>query len=294
MTATTQEKVKPATPEEFTARAVEHDRNRESLLADLSVLEDQAGAVMLDDPDAVEALTGRVASLRARADLEGRAAAEARRRAQAARVAGLRGEADALEPEVARIRKDLAAYQSKRDKLLKELETFTRAEWVLKPDPELWQVGGSYSRPARPDEMLLKELREVEEQQTSLRSQAEAVEADPDWVSASERWLVHVTECWDEALTGHRKAAQDLAAARVEIVETAAIVKHDLDSATYVPEWLSKLQARVVELEQHLQGFHEDVTHFRGQGLALADGEVADLMAELGLEVPAGSAGGRE
>lgn len=288
MTASAQEK--SATPAEFTARAVEHDRNRVSLLADLSTLEEQAGAVMLDDPNAVEALTERVASLRARADLEGRAATEARRRAQAARVAGLRAEADAFEPEVARIRKDLAAYRGKRDRLLKELETFTRAEWVLKPEPDLMMVG-MYSRPIRPDESLLEELRVVEEQQAKLRSQADEIEADPDWVSASDLWIEGVREYWDKAVAGHRQAARDLAAARAEIVETATIVKHDLDS-DFTPPWLETLRATVAELEERLQGFPQDVEHFRGQGLELSGAEVSALRAELGLDVLVGTAGG--
>ncbi|WP_346007158.1 hypothetical protein [Janibacter terrae] len=267
---------RPVTPEEFTARAVEHDQKRATLLQDLSVLEEQAGAMMLDDPDAAETLTERVASLRARADLEGRAAVEARSRAREARVAGLREEADAFEPKVARIRKELAEYQDKRDKLLKELEEFTRAEWIVKPDPDALLVG-PYTRPARPDEMLLRELQQIEEQQTALRSQADAVAADPNWEPAEIRRMRQLRADWERKLAGYREELSQLKEWRKDL---------ELRQAQGLPT--EEVAEFVRDTETEIWRLYGDVKSFRDGGLEFSAEELQALRVEFGLDLGAG------
>lgn len=274
------------TPEELWARAQGHEQTESDLRADLVALESQAGGVMLDDPESAEALVGRVVSLRARVALEGRAAAEARKRAQAAHVAGLRAEADALEPETARIRGDLAVYQKQRDKLLKALEDFTRAEWVLKPDPDLRTVG-RYERRLRPDEVLLSEVRAVEERQTALRSQADAAEADQEWMPPALAEATRLRDAWDRTVERYREWAVQLRDAWKVIDEVAEVQKRTREEVLFGDGGFGQLndaRAAAPRLEQALRGFWDDVAHFRREGMDLSDDEVSALKVELGLE----------
>ncbi|WP_433954650.1 hypothetical protein [Janibacter indicus] len=280
---------KQGTPEEFWARAQAHEQTEADLRADLAVLESQAGGVMLDDPGAAEALVGRVASLRARADLEGEAAVEARKRAQAARVAGLRGEADGLEPEVARIRRELSAYQVQRDKLLKALEEFTRAEWALKPEPDRL-VTASEPRPPRPDEILSGELRAVEQRQAQLRSRADAVESDPEWVPDSVRSAQEAQDEWAALVRDMREWAIRVSGVRAEIARLE--VSHE-DPLGNMPRTAVRLKE--LRRDASSEGFFEDLCEnadrLRAKGLVLSDAEVRALAVEVGLDVPVEFAG---
>lgn len=286
MSTDTMDKTTPAeqTVEALTAKAGEWARERAAALAELERLEAGAGGDLLDDPAAAESLAARVAALRARADLAGRAVTEARARAHAARVEIKRAEAAALDPEIDKARRALDVHQAKRERLQKALEDFTGHGWRPIPDSEVYGVGVSYTRDTRPDELLRYELEQLQNEQQALQADADALADDPDWQPPSERWQAHVREEWDKAVAGHRQAAHDLAQTRREITDTAAAVKHDLDDLSYAPPWLEKLRERVAELEEQLQGFHEDVKHFRGQDLDLSDDEVSALKVELGLE----------
>lgn len=270
------------TAEQLTLKAQSWDREREQALGELEQVEARAGADMIDDPSAGETLAGRVASLRARADLAGRAAAEARRRAQDARVASILAEAEALMPEVAKARKALEQHQKQRDELTRALENFTGQEWQTKPDPDIALVG-SYTRATRPEEMLSHELETIVAEQDRLRAEADAAAADPDWTPPREREQARLRAEWDALVAGYREWVHGLADAREEITTTARGAGVDLDDLTHVPPWLTRLRERVDELEGRLQGFPRDVELYRGQCLDLGDDEVSALMAELGL-----------
>lgn len=281
MSADTVERKAPTKVEEYTAKALEWDRERAEALADLEAVESGAGADLLDDPGAAESLAGRVGALRARADLAGRAAAEARARAHSARVDVKRGEVAALEPAVAKARKALDEHDAKRDQLRKALEDFTGLTWAA--DPPSFDASGR--RTLVPREKLTSALERVVTEQRRLQDQAEAIAADPDWKSPEERHQEHVREWWDKAVAGHRQAAHDLECIRKEIPETAAAVQYDLEAATHVPQWLANFRADAARLVEELRGFDSDVEHFRKQGLDLSDDEVSALKVELGLEV---------
>lgn len=263
MTATITQDNAPATPAEFTARALEHDQNRAQWLAELQVLEGQAGAVMLDEPDAAQALTERVATLRARADLEARAAAEARRRARATRVGELRAEVEALEPEVAKAQKALNEHDAKRDSLRKALEDFTGLPWFFEiPEPTGW-------RALRPREVLESAYNEAVTLRTRAQEQVDMVEADLDWMPPEARHQLDLRVEWKEAIERLRKTALELSSLREG---------YDPDDPehTLTGEFIR-------DTERELRRFYTLTKNFRDQGLDLTAGEVSALRTEFGL-----------
>lgn len=294
MSATTEAKATPgakavAAGAPFETKAAEFDRDREQVMADLEQLEASAGAALLDDPDTARALPGRVAELRARADMAGRGAVEARRRAQDARVASLLADADALTPEVAKARKALAAHDEKREKLRAALVDFTGLSWV-EQRPDIAVTGPYVSRDVRGG--LVRTVQSVQARQDALRADADAAAADPSWMPAQEREQLRLRESWDEALTGYRECVARLAGVREEVTVSARATSTDLeDVPDPTPRWLSDLREQEADLSARIEALPNDVDFFRRQGLDLSDEEVSAVRAEFGLtDDPAGEA----
>lgn len=279
------------TPEELDTKAAEWDAKQAAALSELEELEAGAGADLLDDPSVAESLAGRLGALRARMDMAGRAAVEARSRAHSERVAAVRAEADALTPAVERARKALNEHDAKRDKLRKALEDFTGLPYFFEvPEP-------TGPRALRPREVLESALTEVLTLQARAREHADSVAADPDWVPPEVAEGRRLRRDWEAAIVGVRQIWADLEAKRAELeAECAARFDPRVDTSRtmqngkpWIPQWFTFLKADITKLEDGVAGFERDVEFFRGQGVDIDQDDVDALMVEFGL-APAPSA----
>lgn len=289
MSTDTIEKTTPTaqTVEALTAKAGECDRERATALAELEQVESGAGAQMLDDPESAGAVTRRMGELRARIDLAGRAAGEARQRAQDARVADLLAQADALTPDAAKAAKALAVHDEKREKLLAALVDFTGLSWV-EHRPEIAMTGPCVSRDVRAG--LVRTLQGVQSAQERLRRHADAAAADPDWVPPEQAAQAERRGEWRETVAGYRADLEELSALTDEADERAqsqGISREEFMADTdggWGSSQTKHLLTRLPELKDRIEAFPQDVEFFRGQGLDLPDDEVSALKVELGLE----------
>ena len=269
------------TVESFTAQAVEWDTEQAHVLAELAKMEARAGAEVLADPAAMGTVAARVAALRARADLAGRAAVEARARAHEARVAALLAEADELTPALAVAREALAAHEERTAELRAALVEFTGAEWAI-VDPgtvDLAVTGGARSFGAPVVWTLAAEVRGIEERQAELRATADRVAADPDYVDPAAAELARHRDGWAECVAAYRAIGADLATVLADLGATPECERSF--------EHARALGARAEELRARLALLPGEVEFYRAQharaGGVLDEAEVAALLVELGM-----------
>lgn len=272
-------------------KAAEWDATRAEAEAELAALEARAGRDVLDNPDAIGELSSRIAALRARVTLAGSAAHEARQRAQDARAAELLGEAEALLPPLAKARKALQAYESRRDELLTALREHTGEQWWVAPDHSA--IGAT--RPTPPGVKLAEAVGLLERQRAALLADAERVATDPEYVTSAEQERRRHRADWERVVSEYRGWASALEQLPDRIEAQAAAVGFDLTSDDN-PAWLRDLRAEADDLRGKLAMFPHDVELIGGLLAAVGDpldeDGVGELLKEFGLadaEQPVGA-----